>query len=285
MQEESSFRVSPQQEQLWAEEPDGPTGALQAVVESRGRSTRRRSRLRSSASSTPRDPADDLRPPARHPRAAAGDQRLARAAVGDARPQRQRRGRACDAPRRRARGRAPPACATSSTARSCTGCSSTSATGPSVFALTVSLALRRRRFGSGDARGARRVRVRRRRGRRAAPVRRFLGMAARAAAPTTTAERGEGFWQRALDAPAVAHRSRRTRRRRPSADEIVVPVDEALGASASPSSPLATARAPPLLVHAAWHAFLSRVDGAGRPGRPDARRNAAASRISRARSV
>ncbi len=33
MQDESSFRVSPQQEQLWAEEADGPTGTVQAVVQ------------------------------------------------------------------------------------------------------------------------------------------------------------------------------------------------------------------------------------------------------------
>ncbi len=36
MQEAPSFRVSPQQEQLWVEEPEGPKGRIQAVVELEG---------------------------------------------------------------------------------------------------------------------------------------------------------------------------------------------------------------------------------------------------------
>ena len=36
MEEAPSFRVSPQQERLWVEEPDGPTGRIQAVVELAG---------------------------------------------------------------------------------------------------------------------------------------------------------------------------------------------------------------------------------------------------------
>ena len=32
MEEATGFRVSPQQEDLWANEPDGPTGSIQAVL-------------------------------------------------------------------------------------------------------------------------------------------------------------------------------------------------------------------------------------------------------------
>ena len=262
MQEESSFRVSPQQEQALAEEPDGPTGRIQAVVAVEGRSTRaprgrarrlverheilRTTFVRRPAIRVPLQVIHDSLAPGWETldlggsddaeRATRLDAALA-ARAGAAARLRARAARARAA--RRPRWRRPQARA---------------------HAL---VALRRRRVRRGDARRAGRIAYRRRgAGGRAAPVRRFLRVAARAARRHgRDAEPPEAFWQGLADAPDLASHSLRasTPRRRGGA-----PVPVGADAAAAVGRRRGALRIEP---GRACPGGLARVPRRGRPAR------------------
>ena len=244
MTETPSFRVSPQQEQLWVEEPDGPTGQNPGGRRTRGdlRGCGAAGRARAPHPAA-RDPTDDLRPPRGHSRAGAGDPRFARAAVGDVGSPAQCRGRAKVAARSGDGPRSFAGRSTSSTARSFRRFSPTPATRRTPWCSPCRSLCRRRIAGGASRRSGRLVL-----GRAASPANRSSmrisphGSTSRSSAADRHAEAAKAFWQRVADAPRHAFRSPGRRRRRPRSTNSALPVDADRERIASPTSPRATAR-------------------------------------------
>ena len=255
MQEESSFRVSPQQEQLWADEPDGPTGVVQAVVgvdatiegpalqAALERLVARHEILRTTFvrppgirvplqvindSLAPRWEMLDLSGSDEADRAARLDEALAVAAAGlrDFEHGPLVHGLVVD---------------TAGSRVLALTLSSLCADAASVPVMLAELVA----FATGGAVADEPLQY--------ADFSEWQHEQLTAADATAAA-----FWQHALDAPAVRVPLAQTPSAAPSLAEIPIPVDDALAASIDELAQRYGSK-PAVLVHAAWHAFLSRV--------------------------